>query len=155
MSKKQLKKVNKAVKSKEAILSDIQLNQRANAMREIIKNTVYPFLVDTKETISYHKLFLQSLSGLVNGIYDERAKIVTITDLIPDITKKLNNIFNVKDEKQKVELERYIAFLEKIKNVSVYDLSFITDLPRYIDGYIQMEKGKETIDNISIEKLLG
>lgn len=155
MSKKQLKKVSKAVKSKKDILSDIQLNQNANRMRDIIKNEVYPFLVDTNETISYHKLFLQSLSGLINGIYDERAKIITIGGILPELTTKLNTIFSVKDATQKIELDRYLAFINKIKDVSIHDLSYITELPRYIDGYIQLEKGKEKIDSISIDKLLG
>ena len=149
---KQLKRVQK---SKGAILSSIQLNQQANKMRDIIKKDIYPFLVETKETISYHKLFLQSLSGLVNGVYDERAKLVTLEELIPRLTERLNEIFSVKDLKQKVEYDRYLQFLKLIKDISVYDLQFITELPRYIDGYLLQDKGKATIDTVSIDKLLG
>lgn len=155
MSKKQLKKVSKANKSKKDILSDIQLNQHANMMRDKIKNTVYPYLVGTKETISYHKLFLQSLSGLINGIYDEKTKVVTVGSLMPELNVKLNSILNAKDPAQKIELDRYLGFIEAIKDITIHDLSFITELPRYIDGYIQMEEGKKTIDSISIDKLLG
>lgn len=151
-----MSKVQKRVKkSKQAILSNIQLNQTATKMRDVIKNQVYPFLVDSNETISYHKLFLQSLSGLVSGVFDAKTKTVTIGELLPEITAKLNTIFTVSKPEQKKEYDRYVAFLTLVKDVSVHDLSFITDLPRYIDGYLLQDKGKEKIDVISIDKLLG
>jgi len=151
-----MSKVQKKVqKSKKAILSSIQLNQNANRMREVIKNEVYPFLVNQEETIAYNKLFLQSLSGLVNGIYDERTKTVTLNDLLPRIIERLNEIFNIKDATQKKEHDRYLGFITLLKEISIHDLTYITDLPRYIDGYLLQDRSKDKIDTISIDKLLG
>ena len=149
------KPIKRIQKSKKEILSEIQLNQNANRMRDIIKNKVYPFLVENKESIAYYKVFLQALSGLVNGVYEEKAKLTTIKDLIEPIDTKLNTIFKVSDTAQKREYDRYIAFLNTISDVSIYDLGFITELPRYIDGYLLKDKGQEKMDIIDIDKLLG
>ncbi len=42
-----------------------------------------------------------------------------------------------------------------IKGLSIHDLQFITELPRYIEGYILQDKGKEKLDIISVDKILG
>lgn len=152
MSKKTLKKV---VKSKKNILSDIQLAQNATRMRGLIKEHIFPFLVSKKENISYNKLFLQSLSGLVTTIYAEREKQVTISDIMPRLTERLNEIFKVSDPVQKKEYDNYMGLFELIKGLTIHDLQFITEIPRYIEGYILQDKGKENLDTISVDKLLG
>lgn len=152
MSKKLIKKVNK---SKKEILSDIQLNQNATRIRGLIKDVVFPYLCNGKESIAYNKLFLQSLSGLVTTVYAEREKTVMISELIPRINERLNEIFKISDPKQKKEFDNYVGLFDIIRILSVHDLQFISELPRYIDGMVLQEKGKDSIDTISIDKLLG
>jgi hypothetical protein len=151
-----MSKVQKRVqKSKKEIISSIQLNQNAEKVRSIIKGKVYPFLTKDPESISYCKLFLQSLSGLVSGVYEEKAKVITINDLLPRLTERLNEIFQISDKVQKKEYERYLGFLTELKELSVHDLTYITELPRYIDGLLLLKSGKEKISTISIDELLG
>ena len=152
MSKKIIKKVNK---SKKQILSDIQLTQNATRIRGLIKDLVYPYLCGRKETIAYNKLFLQSLSGLVTTIYAEREKTVTIADIMPRVTERLNEIFKISDPDQKKEFDTYMGLFDLIKGLSIHDLQFISELPRYIDGLVLSEKGKEMLDTVSVDKILG
>ena len=61
-----MKRVNK---SKKQIVSDIQLVQDADRRRALIKDVIFPYLVEMNESIGYSKVFLQAFSGLVNGVY--------------------------------------------------------------------------------------
>ena|ERR1035437_9299072 len=142
-------------KTKKEIVSDIQLTEDATRRRSLVRDIIFPFLVETKETIGYSKIFLQSFSGLVNTIFDERAKKTTLIDLTPRITERLSEIFDVKNVEQKKEYDRYFSLLEKLKDISVQDLSYAAELPRYLDGFILQEKGKELISTIPIDKIMG
>jgi hypothetical protein len=152
MSKKQLKRVNK---SKKDIVSNLQLVQSTERRRSLIKDIIFPNLVEINESIAYSKVFLQALSGLVNGVFDEKRKVTTIDQLNPRLTEKLNEVFNVKDKEQKKEYDRYMKLLELLKDVSVEDLSYATELPRYIDGHIIKGREKESIATIPISEILG
>jgi len=142
-------------KTKKEIVSDIQLTQDAERRRALVKDIVFPFLVDTKETIAYSKIFLQSFAGLINTVFDEQAKKTTIIQLTPRIIERLGEIFDVKNPEQKKEYDRYFSLLEKLKDISVQDLAYAAELPRYMDGFILQEKGKESIGTIPLEKIMG
>lgn len=107
------------------------------------------------DTIGYSKVFLQAFSGLVNGVFDEQRKTTTVIHITPRIMEKLHEIFDVKDPVQKKEFDRYVKLVEALKDVSVQDLSYATELPRYIDGFIIQRRDKENIDSVPIEDILG
>lgn len=142
-------------KTKKEVVSDIQLTQDATRRRALVKDIIFPFLVETKESIGYSKIFLQSFAGLVNTVFDEQAKKTTIIQLTPRIVERLGEIFDVKNAEQKKEYDRYFALVEKLKDISVQDLAYAAELPRYMDGFILQEKGKESIDTIPLEKIMG
>jgi hypothetical protein len=146
------KRINK---TKKDIVSDIQLTQDATRRRALVKDIVFPFLVETKESIGYCKIFLQSFSGLVNTVFDESAKKTTITDLTPRIIERLGEIFDVKNVEQKKEYDRYFQLLGSLKDISVQDLAYAAELPRYMDGFILQEKGKDSISTIPLDKIMG
>lgn len=152
MSKKSLKRVNK---SKKDIVSNIQLVQDTNRRRSLIRDLMFPYLLKMNDTVGYSKLFLQAFSGLINGVFDEQRKTTTITQLNPRLTEKLNEVFKTNDPEQKREYDRYMAFIELIKDVSVQDLSYATELPRYIDGFLLRDKDKELISSVPIDEILG
>lgn len=142
-------------KSKKEIVSDIQLTQDAERRRALVKDIIFPFLVETKESIGYSKIFLQSFSGLVNTIFDESAKKTTIIQITPRIVERLGEIFDVKNAEQKKEYDRYYSLVEKLKDISVQDLAYAAELPRYMDGFILQEKGKESISTIPLDLIMG
>lgn len=142
-------------KSKKDIVSDIQLVQDAERRRNLVSGILFPFLIEMKESIGYSKIFLQSFSGLIEGVFDAQRKTITISQIKEDILKKLKEVFDIKDEKQKIEHDRYAKLVEILEDISIQDLSYATELARYIDGYILQKRNKDSIETISISEILG
>jgi len=147
-----MKRVNK---SKKQIVSDIQLVQDADRRRALIKDVIFPYLVEVNDTIGYSKVFLQAFSGLVNGVYEDHRKTTTIGEITPKLTIKLNDVFKVKDPEQKKEFDRYLKLIAMLSEVSVQDLFYAAELPRYIDGFIVKTKDKESIKEVPIDSIMG
>ncbi len=152
MSKRTLKRVQK---NKEQIVSEMQLANDATRRRALVKDIIFPYLVDMNDTIAYSKVFLQAFSGLVEGIFDAQRKTTTIGHITPSLVEKLDSLFRVKDLEQKREYDRYFKLIEKLKDISVQDLSYATQLPRYIDGYLSQKRDKDAISTIPVEEILG
>ena len=144
------KRVNK---TKGRILSEIQLTQDAERRRALIKDILFPYLLELGESIEYSKIFLQSFSGLVEGVYEEKRKVTIINDIKDGLVRKLKESFPHKDLRG--ELDRYLNLIDKLGDISVQDLSYGLELPRYLDGYMVKETGKDSISKIDIEKILG
>lgn len=142
-------------KSKKDIVSDIQLVQDADRRRSLIKDVLFPYLVEINDNIAYSKVFLQAFSGLVNGVFDEQRKTTTVGQITPRLIERLNEIFKVKDEDQKKEYDRYYKLVELLKDISIQDLTYATELPRYIDGYIIKNTDKNSISTVPIDEILG
>ncbi len=88
-------------------------------------------------------------------MFDNQRKTTTLKHIHTEIIQKLNDIFNVKDPEQKREYDRYMSLVSKMIDVSVQDLSYATELPRYIDGFLLKKTDKESVKNIPIEEILG
>jgi len=142
-------------KSKKDIVSDMQLVEATKRRRSLVRDLLFPYLVSLDETVGYSKIFLQSFSGLINGVFDETRKNTTVKHLNPRLLEKLGEIFDTKDEEQKKEYSRYIKLIGIIEDVSIEDLSYATELPRYIDGYMLKDKNKSKISEIDINQILG
>lgn len=145
----------RANKTKKEIVSGIQLVTDANRRRALIKDVIFPYLVEVGEDIGYSKVFLQSLSGLINGEFDETRKTTTVGHLDAMLEKKLRSIFSMSDPAQKREYLRYKAIIGKMRDISVQDFTYASELPRYIDGYIAKSREKDGIGTVSIDKILG
>ncbi len=152
MSKNPKKKV---LKSKKEIVSDIQLVQDTKRRRVLVRDILFPYLVEIEGTIGYSKLFLQSLSGLVNTVFDKQRKTTTITQLQEKLDERLKEIFVLSDPEQKKEYEKYTNLIHRLKDVSVDDFSYATELPRFVDGYFLQQQDKKKITEINIDELLG
>ncbi len=146
------KRVNK---NKQEIASDMMLARDAERRRLLISETIFPYLIDLNDSIGYTKIFLQAFSGLVEGVYENTRKSMTIGQLKDEINLKLTNIFKLSDPFQKKEYDRYVNLLNKLDDVPVQDLAYAAELPRYIDGYNTKNKDKESISNIDIKTILG
>jgi len=140
-------------KSKKEIVSDIQLAGDAERRRALIKDIFFPYLVSTGESISYVKVFIQAFFGLVNGVFDEKAKTTTIGDLTPRIEEKLGEVF--KGDKKSDEYKKYSNLVAILKDISVQDLAYAAELPRYIDSYLLKDETKKKLEVVDINKILG
>ena len=152
MAKKDLKRVNK---SKKEIVSNFQLVEDATRRRSLIKDILFPYLLEMNDTIGYTKVFLQAFSGLVNGVFDDTRKTTTLGQINDSLIEKLDSIFSKNDPEQKKEYDRYVSLVEKLKDISIQDLTYATELPRYIDGYNTQKVDKGSITTISIDEILG
>ncbi len=146
------KRVNK---KRAEIVSDVMAERDAARRRALIKDTIFPYLVEMNDTIGYSKIFLQSFSGLVESAYETTRKTITIGELSDTIKARLNSIFTLSDPSQKKEYDRYIALVDKLLDVPLQDLTYAAELPRYIDGFITKNKDKESITNVDITAILG
>ncbi len=149
---KPLKRTNK---TRTGIVSEIQLVQSAERRRALIKDVIFPHLIEINESIGYSKVYLQALSGLINGEFDETRKTTTVGQLKGRLVRKLDEIFKVKDPEQKREHGRYLSLIEKMEDISVQDFSYAAELPRYIDGFITKNKDKSPISEVDIIDILG
>lgn len=148
-------KKTRVLKSKKQIVSDIQLVQDAERRRALVRDILFPHLVEMNESIGYSKVFLQAFNSIVNGVFDEQRKTTTLSNLNPRLADKIGEMFDLKDPIQKKEYERYMGLLEKTKDISVQDLTYGTELGRYIDGYILQVRDKELINTVPVDKILG
>jgi hypothetical protein len=152
--KQMAKRINKRInKTKGRIVSEIQQTQDADRRRALINDIVFPYLIDMNESIEYSKIFLQAFSGLIEGVYEERRKVTTVGDIKLRVIEKLKESFPHKDMKD--ELKRYTNLAEKLDGISIQDLSYALELPRYLDGFMVKETGKEKISKVDIKKILG
>jgi len=138
-------------KSKKDIVSDLQLVQSAERRRSLIRDELFPYLLRMDENISYTKVFLQSFSAIVGGVFDDQRKTTTLAHLAPQIEKKLKQLLS-KDPK---EYARYNDLVTLLKDVSIEDLAYATELARFMDGYIIKTTGQNHISTIDINKILG
>lgn len=142
-------------KNKKEIVSDMMLARDAERRRSLIKDTIFPYLVELDESIGYTKVFLQAFSGLVEGVFEQTRKTTKIGDIRDDLEFKMASVFKLSDPTQKKEYDRYVALIEKLKGSSIQDLSYAVELPRYIDGYSTKANDKESISKVDINALLG
>ena len=142
-------------KTKPEIVSDMQLVQDAARRRALVKDILFPYLVNLDESIAYSKVFLQAYSGLIEGVYEENRKKTTVGHLNDKIIEKLDNTFTKSDPESKKEYDRYVELTKQLKDISVQDLSYATELPRFIDGYIMKDVGKSKVSTIPIDEILG
>lgn len=145
-------------KTKKEIVSTIQLTQDAERRRALIKQILYPYIISLKDTIGYTKVFLQSFSSLVDGAFGAQRKTTTIAHIAPQLDEKLREIFKLSDPEQKKEYDRYKGLINLLKDISVDDLVYATELPRFVDGYFTQEAGKQPIETITtdiLNKIMG
>ncbi len=150
-----MQKQKRVNKTKEALVSEIQLTSDANRRRALIKDIIFPYLVEVNETIGYSKIFLQSFSGLMEGVFEQTRKTTTIGMIREKIVEKLKSIFTLSDADQKREYDRYVVLMDKLLEVSIQDLAYAAELPRYLDGYMTKDTNRQPINTVKIDELLG
>lgn len=142
-------------KSKNEIVSDMQLVQDATRRRALVKEIIFPYLFKVDESIAYSKLLIQSYSGLIEGVYDDNRKRTTVGHLEERINAKLKQVFDLKDETQKKEYGRYVELTTLLKDISIQDFAYAAELPRFVDGFLMSDIGKKSIKDIDVDKILG
>lgn len=133
-------------------MQDIQKIASANRMREVVRHTIYPFLLELNDNIGYTKIFLQTAASTVESVYTERQSTLRVSDLLP----RLNEIFTSKDEAQKLEYEKYRHLFDLLKDETLRDFNtMIQSLPRAIETYFTQQIDKNSVMDVKIDEILG
>ena len=135
-------------KTKKEIVKDIKEVQEAARKRELVRNTIFPFLIKLDETVGYTKVFLQTFALALDRVFEERGKTTKVSEFIP----RLKEIYT--GDKQS-ENDLYIQLYELLKDESVSDaVSLAEMMPRIFEQYFTKTSEKKSIKDIPIEELL-
>lgn len=138
-------------KSKPEIIVDIKASQEADRKRKIVREVIFPFLLELNDNIGYTKVFLQASSTGIESVFNEKQREIKVADLIPRLTaiftgNKANN----------PEAQKYMRLYEILKDESVMSFrSMVQELPRYIETYFTQQTDKNPVLDIPIDKILG
>ena len=139
-------------KSKPEIVQDLAKVTNANRMREVVRDVVYPFLLELNNTIGHSKIFMQAAATAVENTFSEKQKTVKIRELLP----RLNEVFTSKDTKTEEEYAKYRRFFSLMADETLYDFNtMIYSMPRTIESYFTQKVDKNPIMDLKIEDILG
>ncbi len=139
-------------KSKPEIKQDLDKIVNATRMREVVRNTIYPFLLELNNTIGHTKIFLQAAASAVESAFAEKQRTLTVKDLQP----RLNDIFTSKDKATEAEYEKYRRLFKLLENETLYDFNtIIYSMPRTIESFFTQQADKQPIMELNIDKILG
>ncbi len=145
-------KAKRLNKSKKEVVHDIKAVQNAERMRKVIREKVFPFMLELNDTIGYTKIFMQTATTAVENNFNELQRTTKVETLLP----RLREVFTQLDKKAQPEMDKYITFLELMKDETVFDfITMIQHLPRVIEGYFTHETSKKPILELPIDKILG
>ncbi len=135
-------------KSKKEIVIDIKAVQETDRLRTLMREQVYPFLLELNDSIGFSKVFLQVCAVTVESAFNNTSKEVKVSDLMP----KLKELYKNDTEENK----KYLRFFELFKDETVSTfVSLIEATPRHIERYFTQEIDKKPILDMPIDKILG
>jgi len=135
-------------KSKKEIVSDIKASQEAERMRKLIREDIFPFLLQLNKPIGETKMFLQVASVTLDTAFSGLSKEMKVGDLI----NKFEHLFSDDTDDNKM----YMKFFEKFKDEPLSSFtSILEETPRRIEMFFTQETNKHPVLDIPIDKILG
>jgi len=133
-------------KSKKEVVVDIKTAQNVERMRKVVREVLYPFMLELNDTIGFTKIFLQTAATGLDNVFNETQRTVKVGDLMP----RLKEVFTGND------MDKYIRLFELLKDETVFDFTtVISSMPRVIEQYFTKEMDKNPVLDIPIDKVLG
>ena len=133
-------------KSKKEVVVDIKTAQNVERMRKVVREVLYPFMLELNDTIGFTKIFLQTAATGLDNVFNETQRTVKVGDLMPH----LKEVFTGND------MDKYIRLFELLKDETVFDFTtVISSMPRVIEQYFTKEMDKNPVLDIPIDKVLG
>lgn len=143
-----MQKPKRKNKTKQEIVHDIKTVQDTDRLRVLVKDKIYPFLLQLNDTIGFAKIFLQVSSVSVESAFSNISKDMKVGELIP----KLREVF--KDSSP--ENQKYLEFFELMKDESISTFgSLMSATPRQIEAYFTQQVDKNPIMELPIDRVLG
>ena len=136
-------------KSKKEIIFDMNTANETERVRGIVKEKIFPFINELKETIGFSKIFFQVSAVTVESAFSNLSKDMKVGELIEKIRTE---VFKADTEENK----NYIKFLELMKDETVSTfVSLMQATPRQIEMYFTQISDKKDISEVDVDKILG
>lgn len=135
-------------KSKKEVVLNIQQAHEADRLRILVREKIFPFLLQLNDTIAFTKIFLQVAAVTVDTAFNNTSKDMKVKDLIP----KFETLY--KDDSGHNKM--YMKFFELLGDETVSSfVSLIQMTPQKIEAYFTQENDKRPIMDLPIDKVLG
>ena len=135
-------------KTKQEVVHDIKTVQETDRIRKMVREKMYPFLVELNDTISFTKVFLQVCAVTADSAFNALSKTMTIKDILPQI-KELY-------KEDTAQNKMYVKFFETFQDETLSTFtSLVEAFPRQIERYYTQEVDKSPILDLPIDKILG
>lgn len=138
-------KPKKAVRTKEEIERDAKLEKEATRQRELVKNILWPLIINSSKNIEDAVQMLMAVGGAIQGSF-QQTMIKEQTRLSAEKLGVLDVSSVIKPEK---EFDRDRAILEALKDepISTAD-ALIGGLAKEIQGFVKMENKERPLASL-------
>lgn len=135
-------------KSKQEVVVDIKAAQETERVRKLVREEIYPFLLQLNESIGFTKVFLQVMATTVESTFEASKKEMKVKDFM----SKYQTLFKEDVGHNKM----YLAFLEKFgeETISTF-VNLLQIMPRHIERYFTQAVDKKPILDLPINEVLG
>ena len=120
--------------------------QERDRKRDIVKNKLYPLLLDTSLNIEDAKMFIESVAWVIKSQFDNKMKEMTISDL-----KLINMMSKTVDEKERLRHERILELFDHETIAST--LEMIQQMPQAIDSFVREKNSKTQLSELDAKFL--
>ena len=135
-------------KTKKEIVVDIKIAQETERIRTMVREKLFPFLLELNNTIGYTKIFMQVASVTIDTAFNNLSKEMKVKELIP----KFENLYKEDNKDNEMYLKLFNLFGEE--TVSTF-ASLMEATPRQIERYFTKDIDTKPIIDLPIDKILG
>lgn len=119
-------------------------------LQGIIRNKIFPILIQYNQNIRTSKLFLQTAAIGLDTAFNETSKLTKVEAIIP----RLKEIFSNKDKSGEMDFYHKLFEIGRDETLSDF-MTLVESLPREIEKFFMQEIDKRPIMEVDLDKLLG
>lgn len=138
-----MKKEKRINKTKEQLLEEQKQREETLRLRKIVKEKIYPLLLEKSKSIDDAKIFSSTVSISIKQAFNNTMRKMLVEEL------KLKSMLSESEEKERYEKMFDILNTETIFNA----LKMIDEMPNAIDGFIREEMCKRPLSELKAEFL--
>jgi hypothetical protein len=135
-------------KTKKEVVVDIKASQETDRIRKLVRERIYPFLLELNKSIAFSKIFLQVSAVTVDTAFNNLSKDMKVKELIP----KFEQLYSEETDDNKM----YMKFFKMFENETIQTfVSLMETMPRMIEKYYTAQTDKGMIIDLPIDQILG
>lgn len=138
-----MKKEKRVNKTKEQLLEEQKQREETLRLRSIVKEQIYPLLLEKSKSIDDAKIFSSTVSISIKQAFNNTMRKMLVEEL------KLKGMLSESEEKERYEKMFDILNTETIFNA----LKMIDEMPNAIDGFIREEMCKRPLSELKADFL--